>query len=75
MTDTLSLIMKYNKGKSQTGHRAYFIDAFVVSSATPDTLADDVIFSTTNQVPVTLSIYVLYFCTQEMSSFHFQIIT
>ena len=30
---------------------------------------------TINQVPVTLSIYVLYLCTQEMPSFHFQIIT
>ena len=32
-----------NKDKNQTGHWAYFTDAFLVSSVTPETLADGVI--------------------------------
>ena len=61
----------------QTGHWANSIHAFLVSSVsvTPETLTYDVPQCTINQVPVTLSIYVLYLCIQEMSSFHFQIIT
>ena len=50
------------------------IHAFLVSSVTRETLTYDVTQCTINQFPVTLSIYVLYLCTQEMSSFHFQII-
>ena len=37
-----------------------FIHAFLISSVTCVTLTDDVTECTTNQVPVTLSIYVLY---------------
>ena len=79
VTDIPSLIRKYRiiirKGKSETGHWAESIYAFLVSSVICETLTDDVTCCTINKVPVTLSIYLLYLCTQEMSSFHFQIIT
>ena len=45
-----------------------------MASVTRETLTSDVTYCTINQVPVTLPIYVLYLCTQEMTSFHFQII-
>jgi len=78
VTDTPPLIGKYciiKKGKRQTGHWADSVHAFLVSSVTCETLTDDVTWCTIKQVPVTLSIYVLYLCTQQMSSFCFQIIT
>ena len=67
-------ILYNKKGKSQIGHSANSIDVFLVSSITCETLTDGVTWCTVNQVPVILSVYVLYLCTQEMSSFHFQII-
>ena len=76
-SDRYSLInneILYNK-KRQTGHWVDSIQAFLVSSVTRETLTYDVTSCTINQVPVTLSIYVLCLCTQEMPSFHFQIIT
>ena len=39
-----------------------------------ETLTDNIIWCINNHVPVTLSISILYSCTQEMSSFHFKII-
>ena len=50
------------------------INQFLVFSVTCETLTDDVTWCTINPGTVILSIYVLYLCTQEMSSFHFQII-
>ena len=80
VTDIPLLIRKYCiikkkiKGKNQTGHWADSIHAFLVSSVTRETLTYDVTYCAINHVPVTLSSYDLYLCTQEMSSFHFQII-
>ena len=66
-------ILYNEKGKKQTGHWADYIHAFLGSSLICETMTYDVTGCTVNQVSVTLSVYVL--CTQEMSRFHFQIIT
>ena len=66
-------IVYNNKGNIQTDRWACFIPAFLVSSVTCKTLSDDVTWYTSNQIPITLSIYAL--CPQEMLSFYFQIIT
>ena len=61
VSDIPLLIRKYciiKKGKSQTGHWADCIHAFLVSSVTHETLTHDVT-TQINQIPVTLSIYVL----------------
>ena len=79
VTDTPPLIGKYciikKKGKRQTGRWTDSVHAFLLSSVTCETLTDDITWCTINQIPVTLSIYVLYLRTQQMSSFCFQIIT
>ena len=71
---TISLIGQTWYGDASSSARVSFRNIILRCSRSSVTLTYDVTLCTINQVPVTLSIYVLYLCTQEMSSFHFQII-